>query len=277
MTREGWGAAYLSRQNPDGTWGRGFYQPKWTSSHYSLLDLKTFGLPADNPQAKSGIEELLPTHMRPDGGVTPSDAITQRDLCINGMFLNYSCYFGVQESALHTIVDFILAQQMEDGGFNCRRNRSGARHSSMHSTICVLEGLLSCRENGYLYRSAELQQAAAEAEEFLLMHRLYKSDRTGEVIHPEFLRFPFPPRWKYNVLRALLYFCNTGAAWDDRMADALAAVLAKRKPQGWWLAEAALPGEFHLVMEKPRSPSRWNTLWALRVLQCYGNGEFPAR
>jgi len=39
----GWGARFLDQQNEDGHWGRGFYQPKWTSTHYTLPDLKNLG------------------------------------------------------------------------------------------------------------------------------------------------------------------------------------------------------------------------------------------
>ena len=37
---EGYGAEFLFHQNPDGHWGIYYYQPKWTSTHYTLLDLK---------------------------------------------------------------------------------------------------------------------------------------------------------------------------------------------------------------------------------------------
>lgn len=40
IEEEGWGAQFLSKQKENGHWGRGFYQPKWTSTHYTLLDLK---------------------------------------------------------------------------------------------------------------------------------------------------------------------------------------------------------------------------------------------
>ena len=42
---EGWGARFLSFRKEEGYWGRGFYQPKWTSTHYSILDLKNLGIP----------------------------------------------------------------------------------------------------------------------------------------------------------------------------------------------------------------------------------------
>lgn len=37
---EGWGRALLSARQTNGHWGRDFYQPKWTNSHYTLLDLR---------------------------------------------------------------------------------------------------------------------------------------------------------------------------------------------------------------------------------------------
>lgn len=37
IAREGWGRRLLSLQREDGHWGKGFYQPKWTSTHYTLL------------------------------------------------------------------------------------------------------------------------------------------------------------------------------------------------------------------------------------------------
>ena len=41
IATEGWGARLLACRNDDGSWGERFYQPKWTSTHYTLLDLKT--------------------------------------------------------------------------------------------------------------------------------------------------------------------------------------------------------------------------------------------
>ena len=48
IAREGWGAVLLSGRHADGSWGDGFYQPKWTSSHYTLLDLKNLAVAPDH-------------------------------------------------------------------------------------------------------------------------------------------------------------------------------------------------------------------------------------
>lgn len=271
IATDGWGARFLACRNPEGHWGRAFYQPKWTSSNYTLCDLKALSLAPNHAQVRESIHKIALEEKGPDGGINSSGTITSSDVCINGMFLEYACYFGEPQESLVSAVDFVLSQRMGDGGFNCRLNRSGARHSSMHTTILTLEGIQEYLRNGYSYRSDELSTAAEASREFLLRHRLFKSDRTGEVIRDEFLRLSFPPRWKYNILRALDHFRAAGAPWDERMRDALDVVLQKRRADGRWPLQAAHPGAVHFKMEESRQPSRWNTLIALRILRAYGS------
>lgn len=269
---EGWGARFLAKRRPDGHWGKSFYQPKWTNSHYTLLDLKTLQLPPSNEAVRESIALIAQQQKSDDGGINPSaGTIKESDVCINGMFLNYACYFGIDEQALHSIVDFVIGQHMPDGGFNCRLNRFGAVHSSMHSTISVLEGIHEYERRGYRYRLGALKAAAEAGREFLLIHRLYLSDRTGEVIDPKYLMLSFPGRWRYDILRALEYLRNAGIAWDERMRPALEVLLKKRRRDGRWPLQARHPGQVHFEMEKPGQPSRWNTLRALRVLRQYGD------
>jgi hypothetical protein len=204
-----------------------------------------------------------------DGGIGPARSVNISDVCVNGMYLNYASYFGEPEVSLRSIVDFVLAQHMGDGGFNCLKNRSGARHSSLHSTLSVLEGLREYAANGYEYRRNELARASAASREFILQHRLFKSDHTGAIIHHDMLRLCFPPRWKYNILRAMDYFRADGTPWDARMVDAMAVLLSKRRADGRWPLQVGHPGQVHFNMEDPGQPSRWNTLLALRVLRAY--------
>lgn len=126
---------------------------------------------------------LLEQEKGGDGGINPSGTIKSSDVCLNEMFLNYASYFEMDERKLQSIVDFILLQRMDDGGFNCRLNRSGAKHSSLHSTLSVLEGVLEYSLNGYSYRLLELKEVEGTSREFILKHRLYISDRTNEIIN----------------------------------------------------------------------------------------------
>jgi len=264
---EGWGAAFLSRRLENGHWGRKFYQPKWTSTHYTLLDLKNLSIAPHNPEIKQTLNMLFTDEKGPDGGINPSGTIKYSDVCLNGMVLNYSSYFGVDETQLESIVDFLISQQMMDGGFNCRSNRSGAMHSSVHSTLSVAEGIQEYSKNGYRYRIGELQKAEQESREFILLHRLFKSDRTGKIISKKLLMLSYPSRWYYDILRALDYFQFARVNYDSRMDDAIEVLVKKRRRDGKWPLQSKHPGQTHFDMEENGKPSRWNTLRSLRVLK----------
>ena len=274
IASEGWGAKFLGFRKKEGHWGRGFYQPKWISSHYTILDLKNLGISPDHPELIDSVLIILRYHKGDDGGINPSGTIKQSDACINGMFLNYASYFKVEEEALHSLVDFLIEQHMWDGGFNCRANRQGAIHSSLHTTISVLEGILEYNANKYAYRLAELEKIAAEAREFILQHHLFLSDHTGEIIDKRMLMLSYPSRWKYDILRALDYFQGAGIKYDPRMRHALDVLWNKRRKDNRWPVQARHPGQTHFDMEKTGGPSRWNTLRALRVLKHFGLSEF---
>ena len=267
IATEGWGARFLSFRKKEGHWGQRFYQPKWISTHYTLLDLKNLAISPNNKPIRDSISQVLQSLKGPDGGILPIGAEKKSDVCVNGMFLNYAAYFGMGEESLGSIVDFLITEQLEDGGFNCNSNTRGASHSSMHSTISVLEGILEYVKNGYQYRLEELQKAAEESRLFLLQHSLFRSDRSGEVIDKRWLMLSYPSRWKYDVLRALDYFQMAGINYDPRMQDALDLLKKKRRNDQKWPVQAKHPGQTHFEMEQTGGPSRWNTLRALRVLR----------
>lgn len=270
IAAEGWGARFLSFQKKEGHWGEQFYQPKWISTHYTLLDLKNLAISSDIQTIRRSITQIIQTLIGPDGGILPIGRDKKSDVCINGMFLNYATYFRMAEDDLKSIVDFLLAEHMPDGGFNCYSNRKGAVHSSMHSTISVIEGILEYERNGYGYRLHDLKTAADKAHAFLLQHRLFRSDHTGEIIDKKMLMLSYPSRWKYDILRALDYFQFAGVPYDPRMQDAIDVLMKKRRKDNRWPVQARHPGQTHFDMEKTGGPSRWNTLRVLRVLKCYG-------
>jgi len=264
---EGWGAGFLSRRQPNGHWRRAFYQPKWISTHYTFLDLKNLHISPHVAPIRETLAMIFDNEKGEDGGIKPIGPTQVCDVCVNGMALNYSSYFRVREKDLKSVVDFILSQHMSDGGFNCLSNRIGVQHSSLHSTISVAEGILEYASNGYHYRLDELRGAEKGCQEFMLQHRLFKSDRTGAIIDDRMLMLSYPCRWKYDILRALDYFQTAYIAYDSRMDDALDILLKKRHRDGRWPRQAKHPGQVHFDMENSREPSRWNTLRAMRALK----------
>ncbi|MBI3259931.1 MAG: hypothetical protein HYZ54_10720, partial [Ignavibacteriae bacterium] len=155
IEHEGWGAKFLSYRQPTKYWGRGFYQPKWTSTHYTLLDLKNLAISPYNILIKETLDIIFEKEKGQDGGIYAIGTDKRSDICINGMILNYSSYFNVKEAYLNSVIDLLLKEKMSDGGFNCWSNRSGATHSSLHTTLSVIEGIHEYRTNGYSYRVDE--------------------------------------------------------------------------------------------------------------------------
>jgi hypothetical protein len=274
VAREGWGARLLAEQGTDGRWAGGqssdggLYSPKWISTTYTMLLLRDFGLPADNPQACKACTLLLDRGLERDGGINYGmwDRMWGRsETCITGMVLSILSYFQYDDDRLDTVADHLLGEQMPDGGWNCRR-RSGATHSSVHTTISVLEGLRFYEH----HRGGKLQAVRAaqrRGREFLLVHRLFRSHRTGAVIKPIFTKFSFPPRWHYDILRALDYFQTVNATRDERLAEAIEIVRCARDDDGRWPLQNIYKGKTYFEMEKVGAPSRWNTLRALRMLK----------
>jgi len=266
ISTEGWGKEFLSLRNMNGHWGLKFYQPKWTSTHYTLLDLKNLSVSPEQKEIKYTIRKVLNENKAPDGGINLNGSTSKSDVCINGMFLNYASYFETNENDLKSIVDNILSLQMTDGGFNCHLNRTGAIHSSLHSTLSVIEGILEYTCKGYSYRLNELKKAENESREFILRHNVFKSDHTGRIIDRKMLLLSYPSRWRYDILRALDYFQLAGLEYDPRMSDALDILIKKQRQDKKWPLQAKHPGQIHFDMELPGTASRWNTLRALRVL-----------
>ncbi len=266
---EGWGKQFMKYRNADGLWGGGFYLPKWTSTHYTLLDLKNLGFPKGNHLINESVLQVLYTEKGKNGGISYGRKYS--DVCVNGMILNFGAYFVGKHKSLNEIVDFLLDTQMPDGGWNCKYLQ-GATHSSVHSTLSVLEGLCEHIHSGNVHKIREIMLAKKRGVEFLLVHNLYKSHTTGAIIDPKMLRFTYPTRWRYDILRALDYFQRAQVSYDKRMEDALSILRSKQRPDGLWNLEGKHAGKFHFEMEKAGQPSRWNTLRALRVLKHFESG-----
>ncbi len=252
----------------------GLYSPKWISTTYTMLMLRDLGLSANNRRARKACKLLLDGGLQRDGGINYgiwAKWTRRSETCVTGMVLSILSYFEYEDARLDTIADHLLEQQMPDGGWNCQRP-FGATHASFHTTISVLEGLRLYE----VHRGREVravQAAQRRGREFLLVHRLFRSHRTGEIIKPVLTRFAFPPRWHYDILRALDYFQAVNAPCDQRLAEAIDIVRRGQREDGRWSLQHSYKGKTHFELERIGAPSRWNTLRALRVLKWWDRGE----
>jgi hypothetical protein len=262
VTHEGIAAEILARQGPDGAWHRDDH-PAWFPTLYSALLLRATGVDPADPAVAAAVTRLAAGFRWHEelGGKPFFEGETEP--CINGGTLALGGYFG---RPVDSLARRLLDEQLDDGGWNCDAPKS--RRSSFHSTICVLEGLLAY-ERATAW-SPELAEARRRGEAYLLERGLFRRRSTGEVAHPAFLGFAFPPRYYYDVLRGLDYFRAAAVAPDERLADALRLVEDKRQADGTWLLDDNHDDGIELYLGEPvGAPSGWNTLRALRVLRWY--------
>jgi hypothetical protein len=178
VAAEGWGARLLALQDPVGTWAGQMYTPKWTSTTYTMLLLRQLGLPAENEGTQAACAVLLDRGLFHDGGI--SFGWGRSETCVTSIVLSILAAFRFDDERVDRLVDRLLAEQMDDGGWNCRRPR-GARHSSMNTTILALEGLLlyEGHRGSAIGGLTKVREAQARGQEFLLVHRLFRSHRSG--------------------------------------------------------------------------------------------------
>ena len=158
IAREGLGARILSCQRSDGSWQRPD-KPVWLTTLFTLLLLRATGVHPADPAVRSALTRAEANlrwndtpgcwDLRPPNFVFPTEKPHgckdggnpffegEEEPCINGGVLAFGACFGHPNE---TLARRLLAEQLEDGGWNCEA--PGSTRTSFHSTICVLEGLL---------------------------------------------------------------------------------------------------------------------------------------
>jgi len=293
VTREGLGAAIVSHQQLDGAWRREG-APAWLTTLFTLQLLRATGADPTDPLIEKAISRLESSlywdctpgnwDIRPVRATGNPFFQGEVEPCINGGVLALGGYFGHPNKKL---ARRLLTEQLPDGGWNCDAPKS--QRSSFHTTICVLEGLLEYERaisaspteaqvpQVQQSHANEIAAARRRAEEYLLERALFRRRSTGEIANPEFLELAFPPRYHYDILRALDYFrsaslhASSGAEStlkpDPRLAEAIKLIVRKRQPDGCWLLENCYDESLALPLsESIGQRSRWNTLRAIRVL-----------
>lgn len=276
VEHEGWGARLLALEDPDGLWDGGACFPAsysggepgqpWTPTMHTLQTLQILGLDPDSESARRAVGLVAENGRWEHAGQRYFDG--EVEPCINGRTIEAGAYFGVDVSP---IVERILAERLADGGWNCEAENGSVR-SSFDTTLTVLDGLLAFERAAG--GSAEVREARRSGEEYLLERGLFRRKSTRDVVQPEYLDFAFPYYWHYDVLRALDYFRQSGADPDPRMAEAVEVVRSKQQADGRWLLDRTHPGRVYFDFETGAgTPSRWNTLRALRVLRWWDDGR----
>ncbi len=264
MREEGWGAKFLAALESGGNWP----ESRWTGNVWSLVILIELGFPAEHQRVRSAAHSFMQLHLTEERAGNPRWLMEQMDQCHLGFWLRIGSYFGFDPTRLMLVAEALLRVQFEDGGWNCRiRTAPNTIHSSFHTTLNVVEGLREAAA-AEIIEPDGFRASEQRAGEFMLQHRLYRSDKTGAVISPRFLELSYPSTWHYTILRGLDYLRLTPEIMDSRLDDPISVVVDHRKANGRWPVEKRIPGDWLFHLET--GESRWNTLRALRVLEARG-------
>lgn len=273
--------ALLAGQRDDGGFGVHPYR-KWTGAHWRLVSLVELGVPAGHPACLLAAEQVLRWLLHPNhrSKVTVIKGLARRCASMEGNALGVCASLGMSgDPRVRELASSLVEWQWPDGGWNCDILEDTS-HSSFHETLRTTWGLAAyARCSG----DADALACARRAAEFFLRHRLFRSERSGEVADPRWLRIRYPPYWHYDVLQASSVLSEVVGLSDQRLADALDIVESKRLREGTWRVEGCWwerrgTGRLQEVVDWGRAgPNEMVTLNALRVLRAAGRVSIPAR
>lgn len=255
---------YFSYRDPTtGLWANGIYLPKWTSTHYTMLELRRMGCPGDYEPYQRGAHLLLEAESR----YSPFWKKRMPDICMVAMVGSIVCYGKIRNTHVDEYIDYILEHRQGDGGFNCSWERSQV--SSVHTTLAVLEFFLDYESNGYTYKLDEVKGAVQQAEAWFMARHIYQERTSGIPVHKMVTKLPYPSRYKFDILKALEYFADRGTPYHESMAPALDLLENKRLKTGAWPSTGNHGRVKYFDIKDEGKDHRMNTLRALKVLKAY--------
>jgi hypothetical protein len=178
------------------------------------------------------------------------------------------------------LAESLAEWQWPDGGWNCDR-RPEADHSSVNESLSTLWGLVEYQR---ATRDRDFLKPIERASGFFLQHHLFRSDHTGEIIHPDMVKLHYPLYWHCDILQELTILSRAGKLDDPRTKDAMDIVEKTRGPDGLWHADdyywnirrtpsaksKVLVSNVEVVDWGRKGPNKMITLNALRTLKVAG-------
>ncbi len=287
----------LRKQNPEGYWMEPAdpYHPKYRSSYWTIMLLGQLGIDRTSQEVAKACEYIFQFQSL-DGGFSSyskARALSEyKSLYKKGKKLapaqeyavslvhehEYSCLTGNMVTALIRLgyekdprvqraLQWLAKIQNADGGWLCPYWRAHVRdkHGCFFGTICPLESFSVVSTESL---KSKMKETVERGAEFLLVHRLFKADHHHyKTIKQNWLTLSFPMFTTYNILRGLDVITKLGFVKDDRLTDAVKAILQKRRKNGTWVLENSPVGRLQANIESRGESSRWVTLIALRALK----------
>ncbi len=259
-------------------------------------------VPGEEPRVKNCVDHYFSLHNVESGGFSVREKQPPKE-ARDWQFLPHVCATGNMVRALSKLgyssddrvikaAEWLVSKQLTDGGWNCAPQ---GRHGSFTATVQPIWGL---NEMLTRHKRETWHEAVKKGDEFLLKHRVYKSEKDDSAVLFDFLKTHYPMHYMYDFLHGLRILTETGIKDDQRMNDAVKVLMAKRLQDGRWpldgvyrgwrhphpmhgLETVSRPEERDLIaegwgsersiqLEEAGKPSKWITLQSLLILKRMG-------
>lgn len=273
----------MAAQLDDGHWsGRDtFYRDKYHGTVWQLIVLAALGADGADDGVRAGCEAVLRDGQHAESGGFGYDRAKSADgalrstviPCLTGNLAWALVRLGMlDDPRVQAALDWIATYQRFDTdgpaprGWPYEREPCWGRHTCHMGAVKALKALVAVPPDR---RSAAAQATIDAGVEYLLRHHVHKRCHDpSQVARPGWLRFGYPLMYQTDALEVLGILTSLGVH-DERMAEAVDAVVSKADDDGRLRLESTMNDRMIARVEVKGRPSRWLTLEALRVLRAW--------
>ncbi len=259
------GPAILTQQTPAGNWAgeHGYYTPKYTSTHWSMLLMAELAADGADPRLQRGVEFMLQ-----DTLAWLTRALEQNEhglACFWGNLLRYALHCGRGDDPRTQDITHYLIHEALGSCWRCKHNNE---LPCIWGCARALWGLAAIPAGE---RTAQMEAAIENGLAFILdAFDLVAADYpTPGKIHTLWQRLNFPLFYQVDILFVLRLLAELGALDHPRAQQALDWLRDRRTKAGRWRGASPYRSRTWPLGEQDDT-HRWVSLQAAVVLQAAG-------
>lgn len=287
--KEGPSANVLARMQEEGYWARPGtgYGPKYKSTVWALILLAQLGAHIrEDKRIKTACNYLL-DHALTEGGqfsamtnASPSGTID----CLQGNLLWSLMELGCDDPRLRPAYEWMARSTTGEGVSPMKDKHAPVRYYAYKcgpNFACGANNKLPCAWGGCKVllafgklpveqRTPLIQRAIHQGVDFFFsVDPVTANYPNGIAAKPSgnWWKFGFPVFYVTDILQIAEAFAGLGLAKDKRLANTMQFIREKQDEHGRWLMEYDYTGKTWQSYGKPKTPNKWVTLRALRVLR----------
>ena len=280
----------LDAMDPEGWWekpGPG-YNPKYRSSVWAMILLDQMGASIhDDARIQKACAYMLDHSLSKYGQFSYSGAPGGTFDCLQGNLCKALFDIGAEDERLMKAFDWMARTVTGDGIAPASEKTSPIRYyaykcgpgfacGANYGSACAWGAVKVMLAFGSLPRETwtpAIQKAVSQGLDFLLsVDPATAAYPTGNSDKPNrsWWKFGFPVFYVTDILLLAEAVLKTSAVYDARLDHAIEFIRSQQDEQGVWHLEYDYSGKTWLEFGKKRTPNKWVTLRALKVLELAG-------